>query len=270
MIDVLLATYRPVRTLLDKQINSIRNQTGVDVRLIVREDERGEGAIANFSALLAQSSSEYVALSDQDDLWCAHKLKTLMDRMVLLESHFGKGVPLLVFCDSVLTDAEMNPLALSFMQKLRVDPLKGTRFPRLLMQNFIAGHAMLFNAALREKAGRIPQGVVMHDYYLALVASAYGKISYVNEPMVFYRQHGSNVLGAAKASKSGGEFRSRLQANVQQARAFVERFGESAPQSAKALATLHSFGWFKRRFVIVRHGLWKQGLKRNLALLALA
>ena len=69
MIDVLLATYRPQEAMLKAQVESIRAQTGVEVNLIRREDTEGLGACGNFSALLSESRAEYVAFSDQDDVW---------------------------------------------------------------------------------------------------------------------------------------------------------------------------------------------------------
>ena len=266
MIDVLLATYRPNPDWLTAQIDSIRAQADVETHLIVREDAAGDGAAANFSALLAQSSAPYVALSDQDDIWLPSKLSRLQAKMQELEAAYGKDVPLLVFCDSKLTDDELRPLPRTFLARQQVDVAAGLAFPRLLMQNFIAGHAMLFNAALRAKAGAVPPGAVLHDYWLALVASAFGHIGFVGEPLVWYRQHDANALGAVRPSRSADEFRGRLAANVAQAAAFVARFAAEAPETARVLADFPRMGGFARRAAIRRYGLWKHGFKRNLAL----
>lgn len=266
MIDVLLATYHPQADWLAAQIDSIRAQQGVEVNLVQRADTAGAGASANFSALLAQSTAPYVALADQDDVWLPTKLAKLLDKMQELEAQYGTDVPLLVFCDSTLTDAELRPLPRTFLARQKVDVAKGLSFPRLLMQNFIAGHAMLFNAALRAKAGAVPQDAVLHDYWLALVAAAFGHIGFVDEPLVLYRQHGANVLGAARPSQDADEFRRRLAANIRQAAAFVARFGAASPTAAQALADFPHLGPFARRRALCRHGLWKHGLKRNLAL----
>lgn len=266
MIDVLLATCRPNQGWLEAQIDSIRAQLGVETRLIVREDEKGEGAAANFSALLSHSTAPYVALSDQDDVWLPSKLAKLLAKMQELEAVYGKDMPLLVFCDSTLTDSALNLLPGSFLLRQKVDLIAGLSFPRLLMQNFIAGHAMLFNAALREKAGAVPPGVILHDSYLALVAAAFGKIGFVDEPLVLYRQHDVNALGAARPSRSVTEFHTRLAANISQAVAFVTRFGSESPQAAQVLANFPHLGVLARRAALRRYGLWKHGFKRNFAL----
>lgn len=270
MIDVLMATYRPNEAWLAEQIRSVGTQEGVRVNLVRREDADGAGASANFSALLRESRAEYVALCDQDDVWLPAKLARTQARLRELEAEFGRDTPLLVFCDSALVDAELRPLGGTSVSRQRVNAVRGLALNRLLVQNYIPGHAMLFNAALRRRVGEVPAEAIMHDYWIALVAAAFGRIGFVDEPLVLYRQHGRNVLGAATRSKSSGEFRGRLAANVMQARAFVARFGEAAPACVRALADMGSKGWFARRGTILRHGLWKHGLVRNLALLALA
>lgn len=279
MIDVLLATYRPQAAMLKAQVDSIRAQRGVDVNLICREDDEGLGACGNFSALLSESRAEYAAFSDQDDVWLKDKLSKSLAKMRELESQHGKDVPLLVFCDGYVTDAELNRKPGTVLSRQRVNIAKGLCFNRLLMQNFVAGNAMLFNAALREKAGKVPARALMHDAWLVLVAAAFGHIGFVDEPLYSYRQHGENVIGATdcgsrhflkRALEGVSAFRSRLAANAAEAAAFVERFGGESPDAAMALATLPTCGWLERRIRIIRHRLFKQGLLRNLSLLLFA
>ena len=277
MIDVLLATYRPDPAMLKAQIDSIRAQRGVEVNVIRREDESGEGACANFAALLGESRADYAAFSDQDDVWRPDKLAKCLAKLQELESRYGRDTPLLVFCDGAVTDAALKPRPGTVISQQGVDVQKGLRLNRLLMQNFIAGNAMLFNAALREKAGAVPPGALLHDSWLALVAAAFGHIGFVDEPLYFYRQHQANVLGATtagfghflrRAIEGPMAFRRRLHANVVQARAFVERFGVESPASAVALAELEGKNFFARRMELLRHRLYKHGFLRNMSLFA--
>ena len=279
MIDVLLATCRPDPDMLREQVDSIRSQRDVDVNLIRREDEEGAGAAANFSALLAESKASYVAFSDQDDVWHEDKLARMMECMSDLEARYGRDTPALVFCDSVVTDAELRPLPGTYLSRQRVDVVRGLSLPRLLMQNFIAGNLMLLNAALREKAGDVPFAALMHDSWIVLVAAAFGRIGFVNAPLLEYRQHGANALGATESSvahfgqracEGAAAFRSRLSANIAQAAAFVDRFGGASPECVRALANFPRIGYLGRRAAIFRHGLFKQGVLRNLALVLFA
>lgn len=279
MIDVLLATHRPQATILKEQVDSILAQRDVDVNLIRREDSDGRGASANFSALLMESRSEYVSFSDQDDVWNSDKLSKCLARMRELESDYGRDVPLLVFCDGYVTDSGLGRKPGTVLSRQHVSVSKGLRFSRLLMQNFVSGNAMLFNAALREKAGAVPPRALMHDAWIVLVAAAFGHIGFVDEPLYLYRQHGGNALGATsmglphlrkRVLDGVASFRARLAENIGEAAAFVERFGAASPASATALAELPKCGWLGRRIGIVRHGLFKQGFLRNLALLLVA
>ena len=268
MIDVLLATYRPNERFLEAQVSSIRAQEGVDVNLVVREDAEGEGARANFAKLLDMSKSEYVAFADQDDVWRKDKLAKCLARMRALEETHGIETPALVFCDSQVADAGLKVQCSSFVHGRVGDVGCAVRFPRMLMQNFIPGHAMLFNAALRAKAGKIPGEAIMHDYWVALVAAAFGNISFVDEPLVKYRQHGGNVLSSESRRMGFGDFRARLMANVRQARAFAERFGGECPPCCMALSEIGGRSWLGRRRTLLKHGLFKAGCTRNIMLFA--
>ena len=278
-IDVLLATCRPNEDWLKAQVDSIRAQEDVEVNLIRREDESGAGACANFSALLGQSRGEYAAFADQDDVWMPLKLAKSLAKMRELEADCGKATPILVFTDGLVADAELHPLRGTLLSRQGVDVVRGLGFSRLLMQNFIPGNAMLFNAALRERAGSVPADALMHDIWLALVAAAFGRIGFVDEPLYLYRQHARNVLGETasglrhavrRAGEGGGAFRTRLGANIRQARAFVERFGSAAPQEVRDLARFPEMLFLERRKALILHGLYKQGFIRNLALMLLA
>lgn len=279
MIDVLLATYRPNAGWLKDQSDSILTQTDVAVNLIRREDVDGLGAQRNFSALLGESKADYVAFSDQDDMWRPGKLAKCLAKLQVMESRYGREMPLLVFCDGLVTDEALKPHSGTVISRQGVDVEKGIAVNRLLMQNFIAGNAMLLNAALREKAGTVPTAALMHDSWIALVAAAFGRIGFVDEPLYCYRQHQANVLGATtaglrlflrRAMEGRLAFRSRLQANIAQARAFAERFGAEAPACVVALAGMSEKPFFARRLEILRHRLYKHGLLRNLSLLAFA
>lgn len=272
MVDVLLATYRPDPARLSAQIGSIRAQEDVEVNLVVREDVEGAGARANFSALLAGSTAPYVAFADQDDVWMKDKLRRSMDAMRGLEARFGADVPLLVFSDAVVVDDALRTLDASLFRRTKIDPRRVSP-AQLALQNVANGNTMLFNAALREKASPIPQEAFMHDHWVMLVASVFGKIACVDGPTLLYRQHAGNVLGGSKVGagyfarriKDGpSALRRRLYANVRQAAAFVDRFGDAAPASLRALAGIEGRPWPLRVATLLRHGIFKNGLVRNI------
>jgi hypothetical protein len=67
------------------------------------------------------------------------------------------------------------------------------------------GHAMLFKKELIDKAVPFPT-LVTHDFWLGFVATCYSKVVYVNEPLVHYRQHTQNAIGADTTKNKTGSF----------------------------------------------------------------
>ena len=65
----------------------------------------------------------------------------------------------------------------------------------------MTGCTALINESLAEKALPIPENAIMHDWWLALVATAFGKLVYLDIPLVHYRQHSNNAIGAKKFTK---------------------------------------------------------------------
>jgi glycosyltransferase involved in cell wall biosynthesis len=148
------------------------------------------GAAANFLHLLAHvpEGAEFVALSDQDDVWLPGKLA---DGVALLR---GANLPALLgtrtlVCDESLGGARPSPLW-----------RRPFGFAHALVQSFAGGNTMMLNrAAIRlvtaaaEEAGQ----VVMHDWWLyQIITGAGGQVVFDPRPQLYYRQHGANQIGA--------------------------------------------------------------------------
>ena len=278
MIHVLLATFRPEPEMLSAQVDSIRRQRGVEVKLVLREDVGGEGACANFATLLEAASAEisdsdYIAFSDQDDIWLEDKLEKSLAKMREMERHWGTETPLLVFTDEKVVDTQLHVLDASLFHHTRVAPER--RLPnQLILQNVGNGNTMLLNAALARRSVPIPKEAFMHDHWVSLVASVFGKTECLHEPTVLYRQHGRNVLGGAKvgfryfvrhAFSGVKALRARLYAYVRQAAAFALRYPD-APACFHACIGFEKRNWAMRRWVLLRHQMFKHGFVRNVGL----
>ena len=275
MIDVLLGSYRADPEYLKAQVDSIRAQKDVSVNLVIREDLKGDGARANFAALMEESNAEYVAFADQDDIWMEDKLARSMAKMHELEKAWGQDCPLLVYTDVKVVDSGLGLLDASLFHRIKIDPLR-VRPEQLVMQNVAYGNTMLMNAALRRLAVPVPEKAFMHDSWVMLVASVFGKMAYLPESTLLYRQHGNNVIGARKVSlgyflrsilMGRRRLRERLCANVRQVEAFVERFGSRSPASFQALVGLDRRAWMFRVWTLLRYRIFKNGFWRNLGML---
>ena len=201
------------------------------------------GAIGNFWSLLRQSDGALIALCDQDDEWSPCRLSRCREIMEQAERRYGEDTPLLVHSDCRLVDAQGVPLAESFFRRQGWDPA-ATSLARLLVQNNVTGCTLMMNAPLRRLAlqyGR-PSEMYMHDWFLALTAAAFGQIVFIPEPLVSYRQHGGNVMGAsasgqvrrgAQALSQWEKAKARITLTYDHAQAFRDMYGEALPDAAR-------------------------------------
>ena len=230
MIGILLCTYNGA-PYLRAQLDSILAQnTEEDFRILVSDDGSTDGTSAllremssahpdrimllpphaptgsawrHFLSLLAAGYGrdfDYLMLSDQDDVWKPEKLSRCLREMKAMETAYGTDSPMLVHCDSEITDGELRVLAPSFVQYQKMTPSR-CRLQQLLVQNNVVGGAILMNQALASLVTEVPEHCVMHDQWLAILAAAFGHIHFVPMSLYYYRQHQDNVLGAAKGSR---------------------------------------------------------------------
>ena len=152
------------------------------------------GVSGNFASALARARGEFIALADQDDVWEPDRLEKGL-------AHFHDGV-LLVHSDATLIDASGRPTG-TLMSALRLTGseirilLSGRALDALLRRNVVTGATTMIRSSLLEHAIPIPDGWV-HDEWLALVAAAHGGVVFHEDPLIRYRQHGNNEIGASK------------------------------------------------------------------------
>jgi glycosyltransferase involved in cell wall biosynthesis len=301
MIEVLLATYNG-QAFLAEQMNSVLAQEDAELKVLARDDgssddtleilkryagdfparvhilqSRGRlGGKGSFGWLLDQVQAPYVAFCDQDDVWAPIKLHALLERMQRLESELGKNMPLLVHSDLTVVDRNLKLIHPSFWSYSGINPAR-QHLSQILIKNTVTGCALLANRALIEKARPVPDEAAMHDHWLALVAATFGHIEAISEPLVSYRQHGNNAVGAQ--AYGWHNIIKRLLLNCgrmdierlrRQASAFYVRFAKQlSPERGMLIdgfARLPERSWFGRRIFLLRHRILMPGLIRNLAL----
>lgn len=298
-VDVLLAAYNGEKY-LDAQIESILRQTYPSVRLLIRDDGSSDstpailqrwaalypskvfiissnvrkGVKGNFSDLLSYVQSPYMMFSDQDDVWIETKIAKTLAVMRGMEERYGTSCPCLVHTDLKIVDDNLSLRADSFWKFSQLNPVCGGEFSRLLMQNVVTGCTAMMNRSLSNRMGNIPSEALMHDWWVALVAAAFGKIGILSEPTVFYRQHPKNVLGAQQfgtwvhIKKSWKRMR-KASGGILQAKVFYDRYHTHLDKRKKeALEAYLSFpacAWLTTRYLILRYRLFKNGCLRNMA-----
>jgi rhamnosyltransferase len=222
-VFIVLSGYNGARY-ISEQIESIRRQTFRDWILLVRDDGSSDGTVQLLESLAAaearicllrdgrgnlgpaqsfgvlmeaalSAGAEYVAFADQDDVWHPDKLEHQLETLRTREATVGSAVPLLVHSDLSVVDEELRLIHRSFRVFQGLGRDRATTLQRLLTQNFVTGCTTVINRALLRAALPLPD-VVMHDWWLALCASALGEILCCPGAMVLYRQHDRNTAGS--------------------------------------------------------------------------
>ena len=150
----------------------------------------------NFARLLQQSDDDYIMFCDQDDVWLPQKVERTIEAMKQIEAK-NKNTPVLVHTDLKVVNENLDVISNSFFdfQKLSYN----MTLPQLLVQNNVTGCTIMINRALKEICGSIPKDCIMHDWWLAVVATLFGKVHYLAAPTMLYRQHSGNQVGAKAA-----------------------------------------------------------------------
>jgi len=246
-------------------------------RIVNIKDTLGNlGASGNFARLLEESSAKYIMFCDADDLWLPDKIKLTILKMHAMENAFGVDIPLLVHTDLTVTDDSLEIIGRSFWRYQNINPHRDS-INYLLMQNVVTGCTMMINRKLCNLVLPIPPDAIMHDWWIALVASLFGRLGFVAIPTIYYRQHESNVLGSRKwgtdfilrRAIQVSHIRRQLVKNRLQAALLLERFGDKLASDNRKLLVIFSqlsnYSVLGRRYYLMKYRLFKNGIIRNLA-----
>lgn len=286
MVDILMATYNGAKH-IHRQLNSLLGQSYKTWHLWVQDDGSSDdtvtivkafrdahpgkvtlvenhphpkGAATNFFSLLPFAKNAYVFFCDQDDWWDEDKIEKTLALFKQAEGENGPNIPLLVHTDLRVVDEYKKEIAPSFMayQGLKA---RAATLEQLLCQNNITGCTTAINQPLLQKMwpGRVPQGLLMHDWWLGLGAAAFGKIYYLPQSTMGYCQHGQNEVGAqksrlvantAKALSKKALMSKKVENTYFQAQAFYQAYGDKLP--VRAGEVIQDYGNFPQYSKIVR------------------
>ena len=222
MIDILLSTYNGAR-FLRQQIDSVLNQTFQDWRLLIRDDGSQDDTVeiireyakqysgkivlqkdtlgnlgcgASFSQLVSVSSAPYMMFCDQDDYWLPEKVEKSWTAMKEQEEQHP-GIPLLISTDLIVANENLREISPSFIRSQKLYPEALSEVHRSLALSVSPGCTMLFNRAAALRFLPIPPHQT-HDHWVAVITAYYGRVCFLPEPTILYRQHGKNAIGSKK------------------------------------------------------------------------
>lgn len=215
-VAILLSTYNGEKY-LDDQIQSIIDQSYKNWVLYIRDDGskdntvgiikryaekysniiffnedniKNVGVVRSFLDLLKNTNADCYMFSDQDDVWLKDKIK---DSISLLRKK--EPGPVCIFTDVEIVDNNLKAIRRMNGNNIWTD------FILLLFTNCVTGCTMLFNSELKKliKFDELDYNkIFMHDWWIGLIASAFGNLAYLNKATMQYRQHGDNVVGSNK------------------------------------------------------------------------
>ena len=294
-IEILLAAHNGDR-FLTQLLDSVINQTHANWKMLVSDDSsqdrttqiiedfaskdpritllQGKGpygsAKLNFYHLLECSQAPYVAFCDQDDVWLPSKLEMCLNRMWEEEKARGSSSPMAVFSDLKVTDELGDIVSPSFVRYQGLDASR-TELHNLLLQNVAPGCSMLINRSLAQLMLRScdRSRIYMHDWIAMLLARVAGSIVYIEQPLIEYRQHSDNSVGASSYSLAlAGKWLGKIDDMTQyyvllqhQADELLCSYGDLMSKSQKqiieAFAHLGSRCRASRVLDLIRYRLWK-------------
>jgi glycosyltransferase involved in cell wall biosynthesis len=171
-------------------------------------NEQNVGSTKNFEKAISSCSGDIIFLSDQDDVWAPNKVERVVGEF---DNDREVGM---VFSDAELVDESLRPLGgklsdaiIEDNSTLAIKPIlrrsgvirQDDLLSTLLRTNVVAGATLAFRAKYKKAIIPIPAGIpgVIHDRWIALVISMTAKGVFLNEPLVKYRQHAQQQIGAS-------------------------------------------------------------------------
>lgn len=216
-VSILLAVYKPNESWLIEQLISLNNQSYDNLKLYIYDDcpeypvneelfkryitkfkyeiirgKINKGSNKAFEELSKIADGDYFVYCDQDDIWEENKISVLLDK-------FKDQDTKLVLSDLSIINANGEITAKSIRDiRKRIIYKRGYNLAEsILTSNFITGCAMMVRSEIAKEAIPFEENLI-HDQWIGTIAALNGKIDYVDDCLIRYRQHESNQTGTLK------------------------------------------------------------------------
>ena len=211
-VSVVVCTYNGEK-FLRQQLDSLISQTYTDLEIIISDDNSTDSTVEiaesfqrkdprilihvnknnlgynrNFEHAFDLATGDFIAVCDQDDIWKPNKIEAMMPLFA--------GDAILVYCRSVRFRNQIPDVEKYCRRKLFI----GNDIKRLMYVNDIAGHNIIFRKELLRLAKPFPEGV-FYDWWLTIVAAAFGTVRATDKVYTFHRWHTENATLRKKEQK---------------------------------------------------------------------
>lgn len=212
-ISVVMATYNGSKY-IKEQISSICSQLNEYDEIIIVDDCSSDntveiinsynddrvkvfinstniGVIKSFELGIIKTKNEFIFLSDQDDIWRDDKVRVIM-------TAFENNPSVTLICsDATVVDSDKVIINKSYMD---FKNYKKVSFINALIRNPVLGCTIAFTAQIKTRITPFPKKIPMHDMWIVLIEFIYGRVLFIDKPLIFYRRHLSNVTGIKRSN----------------------------------------------------------------------
>lgn len=238
-----LMSYYDGDSYIEEQIESILNQEvdpNVQLDLFVRDDGSPTSDLAilkkyhhekkinlikganlgvkmSFFKLLRDIKDyDFYFFSDQDDVWVKDKVQVMLNEF----KKYDNDDPVGIYSDLFVADKDAKPtgrlMKKGILPVTSSDPRSSSKY--ILRYYEVTGASFAINETCRKMAVAMGEKVfektLMHDATIAFMLTSVGKLVYMDIPLVYYRQHGNNLIGAKEQTS--------LLENIRNIKAIIE------------------------------------------------
>ncbi len=212
-VSVVICTFNG-ETFLKEQLDSIFAQTYPLYEVIIRDDcstdhtwniieqyclrypvlikcfrnDHNIGYWLNFKLGILQAQGDYIAFSDQDDIWMPNKIETLLHVI---------GKKMLAISNSKILDKSLSNRDSLFQQK----DIYSLSIYKLIWENKVYGHSCMINAGLVSFINAIPVDTA-HDYLIALISFSINSVAYTTQELQIWRRHTQALTNLSQINKT--------------------------------------------------------------------
>ncbi|PCS00103.1 glycosyltransferase family 2 protein [Lactococcus fujiensis] len=286
-INVCLSTYNG-EAFLSEQIKSILNQTYPDFTLLIRddgstdrtveliksyqakdkriefineEDIKNIGAPRSFYELVRYEQADFYFFSDQDDVWKADKISLFISEA----QQQNNSKPITYYSNFTTVNEELRTI-----RQLAYPDKEQVTLEQNLVGNKIIGCSIMINNALARiwELYDFDIDSSYHDSYLVLMALSMGKLVFINNSTILYRQHSHNLIGDKKKASPLNSFWAMIYSSTVRAEDISVKYQKYIVPDRKEIISdfykLSFYSFFKRLFLVERHRYNRGNFKENL------
>jgi len=304
MVSILLASYNGEKYITE-QIDSLLCQTFQNFKLFICDDKSTDGTYSlilryaekypdrilvaqnkensssakyNFMQMMISHKDDYVMLCDQDDVWLPNKIEITLAKMKEMESRVGADSALLVHTDLRVVSEDLTTVISPSFKEAMNSNFNRVRLRDQIIQNTLTGCTVIYNRTLADLIDRMPRFMVMHDWWLMLIASAFGGIEGIDAQTVLYRQHNENSIGAKDVRKirykinklvNYSDMKLALEETYLQAESFLSAYraqlNDEQIELLETYCKIPGMSKIRRWQTMCRLGCLKNGISRKIA-----